>query len=60
MSDSSERDQTWKVVVNNYNQYGTWQVKMENPAGWVDVGCVGTKSECLAYIKKIGADCEYH
>jgi MbtH protein len=60
MADSSDKDQTWKVIVNNHKQYGTWPIHLENPSGWMDVGHAGTKSECLAYIKAIGCDYEYH
>jgi MbtH protein len=46
-------DPTYKVVVNQEQQYSIWPADRENPLGWNDVGRSGTKEECLAYIQKI-------
>ena len=45
-----------KVVVNHEEQYSIWPEYKENPLGWKDVGKVGTKAECLAYIKEVWTD----
>jgi MbtH protein len=56
--DREEKDpfSTYKVVVNHEEQYSIWPVEKENPAGWKDVNKVGTKAECLAYIKEVWTD----
>jgi len=52
-----EEDTTiYKVVVNHEEQYSIWPEYKENPLGWNDVGKVGTKAECLAYIKEVWTD----
>ena len=47
---------TYKVVVNAEEQYSIWPADRENPLGWSDAGKVGTKEECLAYIKEVWTD----
>ena len=57
MSYDAEEDNTiYKVVVNHEEQYSIWPVEKENPAGWRDANKVGTKAECLAYIKEVWTD----
>jgi uncharacterized protein YbdZ (MbtH family) len=46
----------YKVVVNHEEQYSIWPEYKENPLGWKDVGKVGPKAECLAFIKEVWAD----
>ena len=46
----------YKVVVNHEEQYSIWPEYKENPLGWSDAGKVGTKAECLAYIKEVWTD----
>jgi uncharacterized protein YbdZ (MbtH family) len=46
----------YKVVVNHEEQYSIWSEYKENPLGWKDVGKVGPKPECLAYIKEVWTD----
>jgi MbtH protein len=41
----------YKVVVNLEEQYSIWPVDKEIPAGWNGIDKVGTKQECLEYIK---------
>lgn len=55
---SNEREDTtiYKVVVNHEEQYSIWPEYKENALGWSDVGKVGTKAECLAYIKDVWTD----
>ncbi len=49
----NERDDrtTFKVVVNDEEQYSIWPADRAAPAGWAEVGASGTKQECLSYIK---------
>ena len=54
---SEDEDKTiYKVVVNHEEQYSIWPEYKENPVGWNDAGKVGTKAECLAYIKEVWTD----
>jgi MbtH protein len=55
--DPDKEDLTiYKVVVNHEEQYSIWPDGREIPAGWRDVGKVGLKAECLAYIKEVWTD----
>ena len=46
----------YKVVVNQEEQYSIWPAERENPVGWMDAGTIGSKTECLAYIREAWAD----
>ena len=55
--DPDREDTTiYKVVVNHEEQYSIWPEYKENPLGWNDVGKVGPKADCLAYIKEVWTD----
>ncbi len=54
--DEEEDKAIYKVVVNHEEQYSIWSANRENPRGWHDVGKMGLKPECLAYIKEIWTD----
>jgi MbtH protein len=56
MRDEQEDTTIYKVVVNHEEQYSIWPSDRDNPAGWKDVGKVGPKAECLAYIKEVWTD----
>ncbi|HXU65195.1 MAG TPA: MbtH family NRPS accessory protein [Polyangia bacterium] len=57
MSDAeSAADETYKVVVNDEEQYSIWWDDREAPAGWRAAGKTGTKEECLAYIREVWTD----
>lgn len=60
MRDPDEREDwtsgTLKVVVNHEEQYSIWPADRQPPGGWREVGKVGTKEECLAYIKEVWTD----
>jgi MbtH protein len=55
MSDA-EDNTIYKVVLNHEEQYSIWPADRENPRGWTDAGCTGTKAECLAYVEKVWTD----
>ncbi len=52
----SEDARTYRVVVNEEEQYSIWLDDRENPLGWKDAGKSGGKAECLAYIKQTWTD----
>jgi MbtH protein len=54
--DEKEDNTTYKVVVNQEEQYSIWPADRENPAGWTDAGQTGTKATCLAYIGEVWTD----
>jgi len=55
--DPDKEDTTiYKVVVNHEEQYSIWPEYKETPLGWKDVGKVGLKADCLAFIKEVWAD----
>ena len=54
--DETEDTRTYKVVVNDEEQYSIWFADREPPLGWREVGKSGPKAECLAYIKEVWTD----
>lgn len=46
----------YKVVLNHEEQYSILESDRSNPSGWRDSGRVGTKAECLEYIKQVWID----
>jgi MbtH protein len=55
-SDVNNKSETYKVVVNDEEQYSIWRAGRENPRGWRDAGKEGAKQECLSYIKEVWTD----
>lgn len=47
---------TYKVVVNDEEQYSIWPDYKEIPKGWRAVGKSGGKAECLEYINEVWTD----
>jgi MbtH protein len=55
--DPDKEDTTiYKVAVNHEEQYSIWPEYKEIPLGWKDVGKVGLKPDCLAFIKEVWTD----
>lgn len=52
----TEDTTTYKVVMNDEEQYSIWPAARENALGWKDAGKTGLKEECLAYIKEVWTD----
>jgi MbtH protein len=51
-----EDTRTYTVVVNDQEQYSIWLAARELPVGWREVGKLGSKEECLDYIKSVWVD----
>jgi MbtH protein len=51
-----EDTQSYKVVINDEEQYSIWAADRENPLGWRDGGKLGSKQECLAFVKDVWTD----
>ena len=45
-----------KVVVNHEEQYSIWPAHRASPPGWRDTGKIGSKAECLAYVREVWTD----
>jgi MbtH protein len=56
MMEEDEDVRTYRVVVNQEEQYSIWLATKPVPLGWNEVGREGTKSECLAYIEEVWTD----
>ncbi|MCV2401572.1 MbtH family NRPS accessory protein [Marinomonas sp. C2222] len=44
------------VVINEQEQYSIWPTYHNTPTGWKEVGVIGNKETCLAYIKTTWID----
>ena len=55
-ADEQEDTRIYKVVLNHEEQYSIWPADRENALGWRDAGKVGTRQECLDYIKDVWTD----
>jgi MbtH protein len=49
-------DRTYRVVLNDEEQYSIWWADREPPAGWRADGTEGTRDQCLAHIGEIWTD----
>jgi uncharacterized protein YbdZ (MbtH family) len=55
--DPDKEDTTiYTVVTNHEEQYSIWPEYKEIPLGWKDVGKIGLKADCLAFIKEVWTD----
>jgi MbtH protein len=52
----SEELKQFTVVNNDEGQYSIWLRNKEVPLGWRESGKVGSKEECLNYIKEVWTD----
>lgn len=47
---------SYRVVINDEEQYSIWPADWQLPAGWRQMGNSGTKEGCLAYISAVWTD----
>jgi MbtH protein len=47
---------TYRVVVNDEEQYSIWADDRPAPAGWHDAGFSGPKEACLAHVESVWDD----
>lgn len=47
---------TFRVLVNEEEQYSLWPDYKAIPAGWRDTGTLGDKAACLAYVESVWTD----
>jgi len=55
-AEDTEDKSTYRVVVNDEEQYSIWPADRDPPLGWKDAGKTGLKAECLAYIQEVWTD----
>ena len=46
----------YQVLVNHEEQYSLWPSFKEVPKGWEQVGPVGKKGGCLAWVEEVWTD----
>lgn len=56
MREEREDQAVYRVVVNHEEQYSIWPADRELPLGWNDAGKMGSKQECLEFIKEVWTD----
>ena len=47
---------TYRVVMNEEEQYSIWPAGRMLPSGWRDEGTTGPKAACLAHIEEVWTD----
>jgi MbtH protein len=55
-NEKEEGSLSYRVVVNNEEQYSCWPTDRPIPEGWHDVGKTGGKTTCLDYIEQVWTD----
>jgi MbtH protein len=55
-NEQDEDRRTYTVLVNDEEQYSLWLADLRVPAGWRPAGKVGTKQECLDYVRSVWTD----
>jgi MbtH protein len=54
--EEEEDNRDYVVVLNHEEQYSIWYADREIPNGWLPIGKVGKKKDCLAYVGQIWTD----
>jgi MbtH protein len=54
--EDQEDSTIYQVVINHEEQYSIWPASSEPPHGWISVGKIGPKKNCLDYINDVWAD----
>jgi MbtH protein len=55
-TEQADDARTYTVLVNEEEQYSLWLADLPVPDGWRAVGKVGTKQECLDYVRAVWTD----
>jgi MbtH protein len=50
------REEIFRAVMNDEEQYSIWPADRDLPAGWREAGKTGTRDECLAWIEEVWTD----
>jgi MbtH protein len=54
--DAADDTSTYTVLVNDEEQYSLWLAELAIPGGWRSTGQVGSKQECLDYVRRVWTD----
>jgi len=55
--DAPEEDtRIYTVLLNDEEQYSLWLAELPIPGGWRSTGKVGSKQECLEYVRTVWTD----
>jgi len=54
--DAAEDTRTFTVLINGEEQYSLWLAELAIPGGWHSTGKVGSKQECLDYVRSVWTD----
>lgn len=56
MHDEQRDERSYRVVVNDEEQYSIWPGDRELPGGWREEGTRGDRETCLAHIDRVWTD----
>ncbi|AEV85010.1 antibiotic synthesis protein MbtH [Actinoplanes sp. SE50] len=56
MNDEQTDERTYRVVVNDEEQYSIWLADRDLPPGWSAEGTTGDRATCLAHIDRVWTD----
>lgn len=56
MADEQTDHHTYRVVLNDEEQYSIWDADRELPAGWHAEGTEGSRQDCLQRIEEVWTD----
>jgi MbtH protein len=56
MEDQDVTNVSYRVLVNDEEQYSLWRADRPIPKGWRDVGKEGSKDDCLSYVRDVWTD----
>jgi len=56
MSETSDDQTVYKVLINDEEQYSLWPSDSPVPAGWREAGKSGTRQGCVAYVDSVWTD----
>ncbi|MBD0424029.1 MbtH family NRPS accessory protein [Streptomyces sp. NPDC052309] len=56
MADEQTDHRTYRVVLNDEEQYSIWDASRELPDGWHAEGTEGSRQDCLQRIEEVWTD----
>ncbi|MFG1678316.1 MbtH family protein [Micromonospora sp. NPDC049282] len=56
MAQEQADERTYRVVVNDEEQYSIWLADRDLPLGWRAEGTTGDRAACLAHIERVWTD----
>jgi len=56
VSDEAGEPRTYLVLINEEEQYSLWPQDVAVPAGWRAAGKIGSKQECMDFVRTVWTD----